>query len=157
MSFLLKSSRRVVFWLPLLILVLLYLAVKGWKPLVPRRDNELYQVSTLDALSLGLYQGALSYHDLEHHGDFGLGTFDSLDGEMVALDGRFYQVRSDGTIQRVSGNSATPFATVTMFETDLQLTINRPTTLAQLTARSIRPCRREIFLMRSRFMGASWT
>jgi len=91
-------------------------------------------VSTLDALSLGIYQGALSYRDLKQHGDFGVGTFDSLDGEMVALDGRFYQVRSDGSISRVPGDATTPFAAVTAFQTDLQLNITQPTALAQLTA-----------------------
>ena len=41
-------------------------------------DSILFQVSTLDALSLGIFQGAMSFGELKHHGDFGLGTFDSL-------------------------------------------------------------------------------
>jgi acetolactate decarboxylase len=35
--------------------------------------------------------------DLEH-GDFGLGTFANLDGEMVVLDGRVYQVQGTGRV-----------------------------------------------------------
>src|SRR5690349_2520856 len=52
----------------------------------------LFQVSTTGALVQGVYRGAMTLGTLREHGDFGLGTFDGLDGEMVALDGKFYQV-----------------------------------------------------------------
>jgi Alpha-acetolactate decarboxylase len=39
---------------------------------------------------------------LREHGDHGLGTFEQLDGEMVVLDGRCFQVRSDGSVHSVS-------------------------------------------------------
>src|SRR5262249_42793812 len=57
------------------------------------QPGEVFQVSTLDALSLGIFQGALKFSQLREHGDFGVGTFDGLDGELVALDGSFYQIR----------------------------------------------------------------
>jgi len=127
-------SRFGILWLSLAILPLLFSAEKEGEQGNSKHDKELFQVSTLDALLQGIYQGALSYHDLKQHGDFGVGTFDSLDGEMVALDGSFYQVRSDGTINRVRGDATTPFAAVTTFQADLRLIINQPTPLAQLTA-----------------------
>src|SRR5215813_5470562 len=82
------------------------------------QPGEVFQVSTLDALSLGIFQGAVSFGHLREHGNFGLGTFDGLDGEMVALDGRFYQIRSDGSVSRVENTNTTPFAVVTNFYTD---------------------------------------
>ena len=36
--------------------------------------------------------------DIRRHGDFGLGTFDSLDGEGIMLDGRCWQARGDGSV-----------------------------------------------------------
>jgi acetolactate decarboxylase len=126
-------SRSRILWLSLAIAPLLFSAEKEAERANAKHDRELFQVSTLDALSLGIYQGSLSYHDLKQHGDFGVGTFDSLDGEMVALDGRFYQVRSDGTIERVPGDATTPFAAVTTFQSDVQFIISQPTSLAQLT------------------------
>jgi hypothetical protein len=36
--------------------------------------------------------------ELLHCGDFGLGTLDHLDGELIVLDGRAYQVR-EGRVQ----------------------------------------------------------
>ncbi len=82
---------------------------------------DLYQVSTIEALSAGLYGGQASFADLARHGDFGLGTFASLDGEMVALGGVFYQVKSDGTVRTVAASEKTPFAAVVFFKGALDL------------------------------------
>jgi hypothetical protein len=46
------------------------------------------------------------------HGDFGLGTFDRLDGEMVVLDGVVYQVAADGSVHVANDSARTPFAGV---------------------------------------------
>ncbi len=78
------------------------------------------QVSTIEALMEGLYDGVMTYGELERYGDFGIGTFDNLDGEMVGFDGIFYQVRTDGVAYEVSDNMTTPFAEVTFFDADLR-------------------------------------
>ena len=77
--------------------------------------HTLYQVSTAGALVEGVYQGAVTVGRLREHGDFGLGTFENLDGEMVVLDGEVYRVGSDGTVGEVGDDSLTPFALVTRF------------------------------------------
>jgi len=77
-----------------------------------------YQISTIDALLDGNYHGDLTFADLKGHGDFGLGTFDALDGEMIALDGHFFQIRSDGHASEVSPETRTPFSVVTFFRPD---------------------------------------
>lgn len=92
----------------------------------------LYQISTIDALLQGVYEGALSIGTLETHGDFGIGTLDGLDGEMLALDGNYYQVKNDGIAYPVSENMTTPFATVTYFETDETLRLEKPMNLTEL-------------------------
>ena len=43
----------------------------------------LMQVSTINALMAGVYDGVISSGKLAGYGDFGVGTFDALDGEMV--------------------------------------------------------------------------
>ncbi|HOK58715.1 MAG TPA: acetolactate decarboxylase [Methanothrix sp.] len=78
----------------------------------------LFQVSTISALMDGVFDGSMSFGDLKRHGDFGLGTFDALDGEMVGLDGHFYQVRADGSVQEVNDSTLTPFSDVTFFDSD---------------------------------------
>jgi len=54
--------------------------------------STLYQISTSSALAEGVYSGSVCSSVLLEHGDFGLGTFEDLDGEMVILDGQIYQV-----------------------------------------------------------------
>jgi acetolactate decarboxylase len=83
------------------------------------RDT-LYQVSTLGALKSGFYDGDISYAELGERGDSGIGTFESLDGEMVALDGTFYQVKVDGEVYGVDGEAIAPFAMVTFFDRDME-------------------------------------
>jgi acetolactate decarboxylase len=75
----------------------------------------LFQVSTAGALVEGLYRGEVTVGFLREHGDFGLGTFDGLDGEMVVLDGHFYQVPGDGPVREVGDDARTPYAMVTRF------------------------------------------
>lgn len=75
----------------------------------------LFQFSNSSALVEGVYEGEATVASLLAHGDFGLGTFDGLDGEMVILDGRVYQCRSDGSVHEVGGEARSPFAVVTRF------------------------------------------
>lgn len=78
--------------------------------------NTLFQVSTSGALVEGIYRGAVTIGHLREHGDFGLGTFEGLDGEMIAVDGTFYQVRSDGRVRIAADEDLSPFAVVTEFQ-----------------------------------------
>jgi acetolactate decarboxylase len=75
----------------------------------------LFQVSTAGALVEGLYRGEVTIGELREHGDFGLGTFDGLDGEMVVIDGHFYQVHGDGTVHEAGDAVRTPYAMITHF------------------------------------------
>ena len=97
----------------------------------PDRDV-LFQTSTIDALMAGIYDGQVTMKQLEEQGDFGLGTFDALDGEMIGLDGKFYQITSDGMCHPVGDSMLTPFAAVTFFDRDKTGTIDREMDLAGL-------------------------
>jgi len=92
----------------------------------------LSQVSTINALMAGVYDGIITSGELKGYGDFGIGTFDGLDGEMVELDGNLYQVKSDGTAHKVADAMTLPFAEVTFFDNDWQEAMIPGTTLAQL-------------------------
>ena len=97
--------------------------------------HTLFQTSTIDSLLDGNYDGDVGFAELEKHGDFGLGTLDALDGEMVALDGNFYQIDADGRVHRVNKATKTPFAVVTVFEPNLSQTLDAAMDLAALYAR----------------------
>ncbi|MCQ6963303.1 acetolactate decarboxylase [Methanolobus chelungpuianus] len=87
-------------------------------------SDTLYQVSTINALLEGVYDGDTSLRTLKGHGDFGIGTFNALDGEMIMLDGEIYQVKDDGIAYLSNDSMTTPFAAVTFFEGDETLLIN---------------------------------
>jgi len=81
-----------------------------------REPHVLFQASTIGALLDGAFDGDLPFAELAEHGDLGLGTLNALDGEMVALDGRFYRADVEGRINEVDPEESTPFAVVTKFE-----------------------------------------
>jgi acetolactate decarboxylase len=58
----------------------------------------------------------VSSRTLLANGNFGLGTFEHLDGEMVVLDGNIYQVRGDGSVQHRQDDFRVPFAVVSQFQ-----------------------------------------
>lgn len=88
--------------------------------------HEIFQNSTINALLEGVYDGTMTYGELRRHGDFGLGTFNALDGEMIAFGGSFYQVKADGIAYPVADAQLTPFATVLFFKPTLKLALSGP-------------------------------
>lgn len=97
--------------------------------------HTLYQVSTTGALVEGLYQGCVSVGDIRRHGDFGLGTFDGLDGEAILLDGTCWQARGDGSVQVAPDTALAPFFVATHFAADTVATFQGVTSFADLRQR----------------------
>lgn len=91
-----------------------------------REHHVLFQASTIGALLDGAYEGDLTFAELAEHGDLGLGTLNGLDGEMIALDGRFFRADADGEVGEVAADARTPFAVVTRFEPSIERTIGGP-------------------------------
>jgi len=87
------------------------------------RRETLAQVSTIDALLAGDYDGKRPCHDLLRFGGFGIGTFHGLDGEMIVLDGTFYKVDITGKVHVMPKETKTPFACVTSFEPDVAIPV----------------------------------
>ena len=81
-----------------------------------KKPSPVYLCAPVNALVEGIYQERIPLSKIRRHGDFGLGTFDSLDGEMVMLDGCVYQITGDGRVHEVKEeDAATPFACVTFY------------------------------------------
>jgi acetolactate decarboxylase len=83
----------------------------------------LFQVSTLDALLQGLYNGSFRIGQLRQYGNFGLGTYEGLDGEMIVVDGHFYHMRANGVLSEAADDEVAPFAVLTQFQPETQFTI----------------------------------
>lgn len=87
----------------------------------------IYQHSTLGALMGRQFQGTTTAQDLLTHGDTGIGTLDSVNGEVIILDGEFYHAESDGTVHHITDldNTTLPFSTVHFTSPDTALSIEK--------------------------------
>jgi acetolactate decarboxylase len=82
------------------------------------RSDRLYQVGSFDSLLGGDYAARSDVAALMENGDFGIGTFTGLDGEMIVMDGISYQATVDGHVAKANSTAATPFAQVAYFDQD---------------------------------------
>lgn len=80
-----------------------------------RTRSSIYLCAPANALVEGIYEERIPFTEIKKHGDFGIGTFDHLDGEMIMLDGIIYQITGDGRVKEVDENLLTPFACVTFY------------------------------------------
>ncbi|MEG9438396.1 acetolactate decarboxylase [Edaphobacter sp. HDX4] len=112
--------------------------------------DRLYQVSTSGALVEGVCDGALEVGTLRKYGDLGIGTFEHLDGEMVVVDGRVFQVRSDGSVSEVADDVLTPYATVARFQPDVEVLLKQCPDFARLSEAfdRLRPTENMFFSLR---------
>lgn len=121
-------------WTGLIIIALCMLVSAAQPPLVAgaeKRDT-LYQVSTISALLTGVYDKVTTVGELVKYGDFGIGTFEGLDGEMVVLGGTVYKVAGTGAVTTVGADEGVPFAVVTYFDTDRQFPVHDAKSLENL-------------------------
>ena len=72
----------------------------------------MYQVSTLQALSMGYSRSVVTVSELLRQGDTGLGTYEDIDGEMILADGICFRARADGSVVQAENAAGVPFAAV---------------------------------------------
>ncbi|NIM02843.1 acetolactate decarboxylase [bacterium] len=115
----------------LLVVTFLVVAIYGCSP-VQENEDVLFQVSTMNAIFRADYDGEITYGKLKQHGDFGIGTFDALDGELFALEGKFYRIKADGKAYPVDDSMKTPFAVITFFQPDKSVLLDEASDYKQL-------------------------
>lgn len=81
-------------------------------------EDKIWHYSVMDAMRYGIYHGDQTIDSIKNNGDFGLGTFNLLEGEMVALNGKFYRIETSGKVVEVDGTARTPFASLAFFKPD---------------------------------------
>ncbi len=90
-------------------------------------DSSLYVCAPLNALVAGIYEENIHLDEIINHGDFGIGTFDDLDGEMVIVDRAVYQLATDGCAIKIAEPIMTPYAAVTFFNPTIQADLDHET------------------------------
>ncbi|MCA6111180.1 acetolactate decarboxylase [Bradyrhizobium cenepequi] len=101
---------------------------------LPAGAGEAYQVATISSLLAGGYDGDTTVDEMLRHGDFGLGTFNGVDGEMMVLDDLVYRGTTDGRAHLVARSERTPFAVVAAFQPRGSIAVPAGQSLEQLQA-----------------------
>ena len=102
------------------------------------QEGRLFQVSTYGAFARGVFDGDYRIGDLTKHGNFGIGTFNGIDGEMVMYDGVMYTDRDHGKLSLVNPSTKTPFAIVVNFNPETSFSVNNTRNFIQ-TGKAISP------------------
>jgi acetolactate decarboxylase len=99
----------------------------------PRAETAIQQFSFVDALVVGLYDGAFDAAAVASAGNLGVGCGDALDGELVLIDGSLFVCRADG-VTPVEPTARIPFAEVAHFEPTFSMQLSGPMSEAEFEA-----------------------
>jgi len=74
-------------------------------PTFHKLEHCLVQYSNLEAFEKRQYDGSMTIEELKQYGNFGLGSFNALDGEIIAFENEFYHATSNGKVKTASNGS----------------------------------------------------
>jgi len=94
--------------------------------------NIITQISTIDAILAGAYDGHTTCRELLRYGNIGIGTFNNLDGEMIIADGIIYQIKADGKVYTPPMNTTSPFASIVNMKPEKIFAVNHTMSKKQL-------------------------
>ena len=83
--------------------------------------DQIYHYSVLKALDNGVLESTMTVGELKKYGGHGLGTYNGLDGEMIAMDNVVYRVQTDGKVYVPEDITQTPYAVVCHYNEDHSL------------------------------------
>lgn len=88
-------------------------------------DKEtVYHMYTANSVIQGKFDGQITIDELLKHGNFGLGTLNGLNGEMIIYNGIAYSANHKGELRIIDKNEQTPFAAITHFTNSKSLKLN---------------------------------
>ncbi|MDD5311510.1 MAG: acetolactate decarboxylase [Dehalococcoidia bacterium] len=95
-------------------------------------EKTVFIAGSFGALSRSVYDGEITLGELKRHGDFMLGTTNGIDGELIGLDGKYYQIGAQGKINPADDSWKTPWASATFLKVDKVVTVDKELTWEQL-------------------------
>ena len=94
--------------------------------------NTIYQISTVGSFQAGNFDAMGKFSEFPEECDFGIGCYENLDGEMILIDGQYYQLKADGIAYPREKDASTPFSTVTKFTPTHFMDVESPLDLQAL-------------------------
>ena len=86
-------------------------------------SDNIFQYSTKNIVLAHDYNGDITVGEIKEKGDFGLGTFNMFDGEMVFYSGNVYQVLTNGEINKMSSETLSPYVVTKFFNSDTSFSL----------------------------------
>ncbi|MGD9619307.1 MAG: acetolactate decarboxylase [Mycolicibacterium sp.] len=78
-----------------------------------------YQTGTINSLANAVYDGDRDIAWVKSKGNFGLGTFAMVDGELIVCDGTFYRADENAALTVPADSEVLPFGVVCDFKPDV--------------------------------------
>ncbi|HPP76962.1 acetolactate decarboxylase [Methanospirillum sp.] len=92
----------------------------------------LYQAGSFGLFEKGEYSEIFTVDDMNRLGDHGIGGFEDLNGELLQVDGRVYQITNDGVVHAPSGETGVCFANTVKFIPQITYAVNNMSSLEEL-------------------------
>lgn len=83
------------------------------------KSPQMYQASAFDIVESGNYSEVITVDEMKTYGDFGVGGFEDMDGELSQVDGNIYQIWHNGTVTKPSGDTGICFANTVHFNPEI--------------------------------------
>lgn len=90
-------------------------------------EDVFYHYSIWEAFVNKIYDGNLTAGELKQKGTIGLGSYNSLDGELIMLDGILYEALGNGTVIVVNDSTKIAYANTAFYEEDKSLKLENLT------------------------------
>ncbi len=98
-----------------------------------KNSKTLFQSAPFIGLESGVMNGSFPISEITRHGDFGVGTFNGVDGEMIILNGKVYRVSYNGKVSQPPNSEKSPFVTEVFFRGGKTLHLKTETDYKRLT------------------------
>lgn len=90
-----------------------------------QKPDVIHYISLNSAIRLGQYDGTATAADVMKYGDFGVGSEEALNSEIIFLDGKLYSIPATGKVTQLSLQRKIPFAAVKFFKSEVVITLNK--------------------------------
>jgi len=107
----------------LLLLLLISCVNEVEQPQTESKTDDIFQYGTKNSLLTNIYTGNVTVGEIKKEGNFGLGTFNMIDGEMVIYNGNVYQVLPSGKINNMPSAIKVPFVVTKFFNPDTSFSL----------------------------------
>ena len=91
------------------------------------KKQQIYQTGTINSLINAVYDGDTTINEIKEHGDFGIGTFEMMNGEMIICDNVYYRADEHGKLTTKDDDTTVLFAVVSKFVPNLEVGLNNKT------------------------------